>query len=217
MLSIERQQKIKEALYMFLLNRREENALSQAMADNNARTIDSVDGPAGPISPVRNRILLLGVLVGLAVPGVVFLMILFMDTRVHSRKDLKGAVSIPFLGEVPQDKEAAKAGVAVGEEDGMLAESFRILRTNMTFMVKKDKPMQVVTFTSFNEGAGKTFISRNLAMSLVLTRKRVVLVDLDIRKGTLSSQTPGGRDQLSGRRLHPPGRHHPHRWEIRQP
>lgn len=69
MLSIERQQKIKEALYMFLLNRREENALSQAMADNNARTIDSVDGPAGPISPVRNRILLLGVLVGLAVPA----------------------------------------------------------------------------------------------------------------------------------------------------
>ena len=105
MLSIERQQKIKESLYMFLLNRREENALSQAMADNNARTIDSVDGPAGPVSPVRNRILLLGVLVGLAVPGVVFLMILFMDTRVHSRRDLKGAVSIPFLGEIPQDRD----------------------------------------------------------------------------------------------------------------
>lgn len=131
MLSIERQQKIKESLYMFLLNRREENALSQAMADNNARTIDSVDGPAGPISPVRNRILLLGVLSGLAVPGVAFLMILFMDTRVHSRKDLKGVVSIPFLGEIPQDKEAAKAGVISVSEDGLLAESFRILRTNM--------------------------------------------------------------------------------------
>lgn len=137
MLSIERQQKIKESLYMFLLNRREENALSQAMADNNARTIDSVDGPVGPIAPVRNRILLLGVLVGLAVPGVVFLMILFMDTRVRSRKDLKGAVSIPFLGEIPQDKEAAKTGVAVGRDDGMLSESFRILRTNMAFMAKK--------------------------------------------------------------------------------
>lgn len=186
MLSIERQQKIKESLYMFLLNRREENALSQAMADNNARTIDSVDGPVGPISPVRNRILLLGVLVGLAVPGVVFLMMLFMDTRVRSRKDLKGAVSIPFLGEIPQDKGAAKVGVAVGGEDGILSESFRILRTNMAFMAKKDRPMQVITFTSFNEGAGKTFISRNLAMSLVLTKKRVVLVDLDIRKGTLS-------------------------------
>ena len=186
MLSIERQQKIKESLYMFLLNRREENALSQAMADNNARTIDSVDGPAGPVSPVRNRILLLGVLVGLAVPGVVFLMILFMDTRVHSRRDLKGAVSIPFLGEIPQDREAARTGIAKAGEDGMLSESFRILRTNMAFMAKKDRPMQVITFTSFNEGAGKTFISRNLAMSLVLTKKKVVLVDLDIRKGTLS-------------------------------
>lgn len=192
MLSIERQQKIKETLYMFLLNRREENALSQAMVDNNARTIDSVDGPLTPISPNRNRILLLGILVGFAVPGVVFLMILFMDTRVHSRKDLKRAVSIPFLGEIPQDKDAAKRrhgtpNVSVNEQDnGMLSESFRILRTNMAFMGKKGKPMQVITFTSFNEGAGKTFISRNLAMSLVFANKRVVLVDLDIRKGTLS-------------------------------
>lgn len=186
MLSIERQQKIKESLYMFLLNRREENALSQAMVDNNARTIDSVDGPTGPISPVRKRILLLGILVGLAVPCAVFLMILFLDTRVRSRKDLKGVVSIPFLGEVPQDKDASKAGVAVDKENGMLSESFRILRTNMAFMAKKDKPMQVITFTSFSEGAGKTFISRNLAMSLAITNKRVILVDLDIRKGTLS-------------------------------
>ena len=192
MLSIERQQKIKETLYLFLLNRREENALSQAMVDNNARTIDSVDGPAGPISPVRNRILLLGILIGTAVPGVVFLLVLFMDTRVHSRKDLKGAVSIPFLGEIPQDKDAAKRrhgapNVSVNEqENNMLLESFRILRTNLSFMAKKDKPMQVITFSSFNEGAGKTFISRNLAMSLVFTRKRVILVDLDIRKGMLS-------------------------------
>ena len=104
----------------------------------------------------------------------------------HSRRDLKGAVSIPFLGEIPQDREAARTGVAKDGEDGMLSESFRILRTNMAFMAKKDRPMQVITFTSFNEGAGKTFISRNLAMSLVLTKKKVVLVDLDIRKGTLS-------------------------------
>ncbi len=186
MLSIERQQKIKETLYLFLLNRREENALSQAMADNNARTIDSVDGPAGPISPVRNRILLFGLLIGVAVPGVAFLMIMFMDTRVRSRKDLKGIVSIPFLGEIPLDKDTAKEGANHAHEEGMLSESFRILRTNMSFMAKKGQPMQVITFTSFNEGAGKTFISRNLAMSLVLTKKRVILVDLDIRKGTMS-------------------------------
>ena len=192
MLSIERQQKIKETLYLFLLNKREETALSQAMADNNARTIDSVDGPVMPISPVRNSIILLGVLIGIAIPGVVFLMILFMDTRVHSRKDFKGAVSIPFLGEIPQDKEAAKRGhdgieiATDAEENGMLSESFRILRTNMAFMAKKDKTMKIITFTSFNEGAGKTFTARNLAMSLVFAKKKVVMLDLDIRKGTLS-------------------------------
>ena len=68
-----------------------------------------------------------------------------------------------------------------------VSEAFRIVRTNMDFMRVKDKKMQVVMFTSFNPGAGKTFVSMNLAMSFALTHKKVVLVDLDIRKGTLSS------------------------------
>ncbi len=192
MQGIERQQKIKESLYLFLLNRREENALTQAMADNNARIIDSAAGSNAPISPDRNRILLLGILVGIAFPGVIFLMILFLDTRIHSRKDVEGVVSVPFLGEIPQDKKQKKAKrgkqeVVVSEQDDdMVSEAFRILRTNMSFMAKKDKKMQVITFTSFNEGAGKTFIARNLAMSLIYAKKRVVLVDLDIRKHTLS-------------------------------
>ena len=191
MLSIERQQKIKESLYMFLLNRREENALTQAMADNNARVIDSADGSNAPISPNRNRILLLGVLVGVACPGVIFLMIMFMDTRVHSRKDLEGVVTAPFLGEIPLDKDQPKkrdrqAVVVKEQDDDIVSEAFRILRTNMAFMAKKDKKMQVITFTSFNESAGKTFIARNLAMSLVYAKKRVIMVDLDIRKKTLS-------------------------------
>lgn len=194
MLSIERQQKIKEALYLFLLNRREENALSQAMADNNARVIDSAEGSYWPISPNRNRILALGIIIGLAIPGIIFLLILFFDTRIHSRKDLEGAINVPFLGEIPIDKELMskknkhKTEVVVSDSrDDMISEAFRILRTNMAFMGKKDKRLQVITFTSFNEGAGKTFISRNLTMSFVQTKKKIVLVDLDIRKGTLSS------------------------------
>lgn len=188
MLSIERQQKIKEALYLFLLNRREENALSQAMADNNARIIDSTEGSSSPIAPNRNRILLLGLLVGIAIPGVGFLMVLFMDTRVHNRKDIQGAVSVPFLGEVPLDKKAVKKSRKAqhdgdGERNRAVAEALRILRTNMSFMGKN---VQVVTFTSFNEGAGKTFIARNLAQSFIYAKKRVLLLDLDIRKGTLS-------------------------------
>lgn len=191
MLSIERQQKIKEALYLFLLNKREENALSQAMADNNARVIDGAEGSNAPISPNRNRILLLGLLVGIALPGAVCLAILFMDTRVHGRKDIEGVTSVPYLGEIPLDKEAMKDHrkkvMAVKEQgDDIVSEAFRILRTNMAFLSKKDKPAQVITFTSFNIGDGKTFIARNLSMSLAYMKKRVVMVDLDIRKGTLS-------------------------------
>lgn len=191
MLSIERQQKIKEALYLFLLNKREENALSQAMADNNARVIDGAEGSNAPISPNRNRILLLGLLVGIALPGAVCLAILFMDTRVYGRKDIEGVISVPYLGEIPLDKEAMKDHrkkvMAVKEQgDDIVSEAFRILRTNVAFLSKKDKPAQVITFTSFNIGAGKTFIARNLSMSLAYLKKRVVMVDLDIRKGTLS-------------------------------
>lgn len=135
MLSIERQQKIKESLYLFLLNKREENALSQAMVDNNARVIDGASGPSGPISPDRNKYILLGLLLGLAVPGTVFLMIMFLDTKIHSRKDIKGKLSIPFIGDVPLDKD---------EESSSVAEAFKIVRTNMAFMSKKDHPVQVI-------------------------------------------------------------------------
>ncbi|WP_300763008.1 tyrosine-protein kinase family protein [uncultured Bacteroides sp.] len=191
MLSIERQQKIKESLYLFLLNRREENALSQAMADNNARVIDSAEATKYPISPNRNKILALGILLGLAFPTVAFLIIMFMDTRVHSRKDIIGVLSVPFLGEIPLDKNyksRSRKGTtnAYGYGDDIVKEAFRILRTNMSFMAKKDKPQQVITFTSFNSGAGKSFVAMNLAESLAYTRKRVILIDLDIRKGSLS-------------------------------
>ena len=115
-----------------------------------------------------------------------------MDTRVRSRKEVEKALSVPFLGEIPLDREAGKrrkrgdADTDKTDEDGIVAEAFRVLRTNMAFMSRKDRPSQVITFTSFNEGAGKTFIASNLAMSFVYAKKRVVLVDLDIRKGTLS-------------------------------
>lgn len=209
MLSIERQQKIKETLYLYLLNKREENALSQAMADNNARVIDGAEGGNAPISPNRNRILLLGLLVGITLPGVGCLMVLFMDTRVHDRRDIEKAVSVPFLGEIPYEKEAdgghgknrtgteAQGASAEEADDSMVAEAFRVLRTNMSFMSKKDCPVQVITFSSFGEGMGKTFMSRNLGMSFVYAKKRVVLLDLDIRKGTLSRQFGGHRNGVS--------------------
>ena len=208
MLSIERQQKIKESLYIFLLNRREENALSQAMADNNARVIDEADGSWAPISPNRNKILLLGILVGIAIPGVVFLMILFLDTRVHTRKDIEDVVDIPFLGEIPLDKKIQKqekdggipaAEVKIGDAT---SEAFRILRTNIAFMMRKSTSSQVLSLTSLNEGAGKTFIALNLALSLAYTKKKVIIVDLDIRKGRMTRHLKKGFFMKYFRKLH---------------
>lgn len=195
MLSIQRQQSIKESLYMYLLNKREENALAQTMVDNNARVIDAAEGSYMPISPVRNKIMLLGVLVGLAIPTVIFLFIMFMDTKVHSRKDVQSKTNIPFLGEIPFDPSQSKKWWEKQhektEQSSMIRESFKILRTNMTFMGKKEHRMQVITFTSFNEGAGKTYITSNLAKSLADSKKRVVMVDLDVRKRTLSHMFSG--------------------------
>ncbi|MBQ5653649.1 MAG: chromosome partitioning protein ParA, partial [Alistipes sp.] len=199
MLSIERQQKIKESLYLFLLNRREENALTQAMADNNAQIIDNASGSNAPIAPTRNRILLLGFLMGLAIPGVIFLLRMFLDTRVHSKREIKEAVSVPILGDIPLDKELNKhprpGVIALAEKkEGAIAESFRILRTNLRFKLhggvksaNGEHTSHVITLTSFNESAGKTFIAGNLAMSLVNAGKRVIVVDMDIRKGTISA------------------------------
>lgn len=100
-LSIERQQSIKESLYLFLLNRREENALTQAMADNNARVIDEAESTVMPISPNRNKLMLLGVLMGLAIPSLILVARLFMDTRVRNRKEIEDAITAPFVGEIP--------------------------------------------------------------------------------------------------------------------
>ena len=189
MLSIERQQKVKESLYIFLLNKREENALSQAMVDNNARVLDPVSGSNIPISPNKYKKLLLGVGCGVIVPSVILLLMLMLDTGVHNRKEIESIVSAPFLADIPQTPKAmANVHEVVVRARGLdaLSESFRILRTNLGFMLSQTQERKVITLTSFNIGAGKTFISINLAASLVQTEKKIVLLDLDLRKGKLS-------------------------------
>ena len=196
MLSIERQQSIKESLYMFLLNRREENALTQAMVDNNARVIDEAESIWMPISPNRNKLLLLGVLIGLAIPALLLIARLFLDTRVRTRKEVEEAVQAPFIGEIPMQRlKKAKKG-EVGNpilyernSRNLLTEALRIVSTNMEFMTTEDVAKnQVVTFTSFNVGAGKTFVALNLAACLADGKSKVVVVDFDLRKRTLSKK-----------------------------
>ena len=182
-LTVERQQKIKEELYLYLLNKREENALSQAMTESNTRILDAAHGSNAPVSPRSRSVILVAFVLGACIPGGILWLLFTMDTKVHTRKDLLDATTIPFLGEVPIQSKKDKEMLVVreGSRDAV-SEAFRIIRTNMNFMHVKGQDMKVVVFTSLNAGAGKTYISSNLAMSLVLTQKKVVLVDLDIRK-----------------------------------
>ncbi len=202
-LSIERQQKIKEELYLYLLNKREENAISQAITESNARIIDPATGSNMPVAP-KSKIILLGAfLLGLLIPAGVLWLKLSFNTSVQTRKDIEDGVTIPFLGDIPlRDKKNKNEIVVKENSNDPISEAFRIIRTNMDFMRVKSSNLKVVMFTSYNQGAGKTFISTNLAMSIALTRKKVVLVDLDIRKRTLSSRVgnkkKGVTNYLSG-------------------
>jgi len=203
-LSIERQQKIKEELYLYLLNKREENALSQAITESNARIIDSATGSNIPVAPRSKIIIIAAFILGCGIPVAILWLLTVLDTKVRGREDVEKVLSIPFLGDIPERENKDKREVVVREHGrDSVSEAFRIVRTNMDFMRVKSKNLQVVLFTSLNPGAGKTFVSTNLAMSISQTNKKVILIDLDIRKGTLSSQlkenTPGVTNYLSGK------------------
>ena len=197
MLNIDRQHRIKEELYLYLLNKREENALAQATTETDARVLDPAGGSDTPVSPNGRAIIMGGVVKGAALPFVILLALLFFDTRIRNRKDIEDATSVPFLGEIPKDTNKKTKKVDGKKEDivvrvqgrDIVSEAFRIIRTNMDFMRVKSKNLQVVTFSSFGPGAGKTYVSTNLAASFAQTQKKVILIDLDIRKGTLSSRT----------------------------
>ena len=165
--------------------------LFRSITESNARIIDSASGSSAPIAPKTMTIFLASIVLGLAIPVGVFWLLNVMDTKVRTRKELDEVLTIPFLGNVPRhgnnNKGKDSDGIVVRENGrDSVSEAFRIIRTNMDFMRVKSEKLQVVMFTSANPGAGKTFVSGNLAMSIAQTNKRVVLVDVDIRKGTLS-------------------------------
>ena len=189
LLDIMRQQKIKEELFLYLLNKQEETQLNYAVAESNSRTIDQAYGSPRPVSPRSMIILGISLLAGLAIPFGIIYLIGMLDTTIRGRKDIEENISAPFLGDIPFLEGENKGGIVVRETGrDALSEAFRILRSNMTFMnVSSGKEIKCVLFTSSDPHAGKTFVAMNLAMTLATAGKRVVLIDLDLRRHALST------------------------------
>ncbi len=201
LLSVGRQQKVKEALYLFLLQKREENELSQAFTAYNTQVIAKPNGSNAPTSPVRNRILLIAFAFGLVLPFGVTYLLETINTRVRGRKDIE-SLSIPFLGEIPEYKsrkgESMESRVVVKQgKRNVINEAFRVLRTNIGFVSSKDSGGSAIMVTSFNPGSGKTFLTVNLAISLAIKGKKVVVVDGDLRRGSASAYVGSPKKGLS--------------------
>ena len=199
--SIERQQEVKEELYLYLLQKREENELTQAFAAYNTRIVDTPYGGLTPVAPKTSSILMLAILLGLFLPLNIIYLKAVLNTVVRGRKDLEN-LATPFVGEIPlhSSKRASKSkeeGLAVkANSRTIINEAFRVVRSNLEFMLK-DNQKKVVMITSFNPGSGKTFISANLAASMAIKGKRVAMVDLDLRHASLSNYINKPKQGLS--------------------
>lgn len=197
LLSKARQQKVKEELYIYLLTKLEENALSEATAESNARVIDHAYGSNIPVSPRSTIILLFAIIIGCCIPLTVLYLQQIMNTSVRSRRDLDDVLTIPFLGDIPQYSGKLGNGIVVREDSrDALSEAFRMLRTNLSFM-SVNKDIKVMMFTSSVPHNGKSFVSSNFAYTLATSGKSVVIIDLDLRLRTLS-KSMGQRNNRRG-------------------
>lgn len=183
-----RQQNVQQGLYLMLLQKREENSLALAATADNAKIIDAALASDAPVSPKRNMVWLIALIMGLAIPVALIYLFELLRYKIEGRNDLDKLTTVPILGDVALDhslKSNQRAIVIKENENDTMAETFRAIRTNLQFML--DSPDKKVTlFTSTTSGEGKTFVASNLAMSFALLGKKVILLGLDIRKPRLA-------------------------------
>ncbi|MBK8567484.1 MAG: polysaccharide biosynthesis tyrosine autokinase [Saprospiraceae bacterium] len=181
-LEIYRQQNIKQSLYLFLLQKREETALSMAVTAANARVIDSAKA-GGQVEPKPQMIYAVGLLLGLGIPILLIVLMDLLNDKIQSQQDIDKETKSPILGGISYNSSKKLIVVSKGSRSS-IAEMFRLLRTNLQFMAA-EKGNKVVMVTSSSSGEGKTFITVNLGLSLALSGKRTVLLGLDLRKPKL--------------------------------
>ena len=179
--NIDRQQGIKEALYLYLLQKREETAIALAGTAPNAKVIDSAEYSIIPVSPKRNMFFLAALVLGLLIPFIIIYLMELLDTKIKTRQDIEGKISIPFLGDVPRSSSSDE--IINTNSRSSSAEAIRIVRTNIEFLLGQVPQglAKTIFITSTLPKEGKTFISINLANAIALSGKKVLLMGLDIR------------------------------------
>lgn len=210
LISIEREQKVKEALYIYLLQKREENQLSQAFTAYNTRIITPPMGGNIPISPVKRNILLIAFFLGICIPAGIIYLFFVMNGKVKNIKDIE-MLTAPFAGEIPLclpkkkfglfEKKQHQISLSILVENNsrnVVNEAFRMLRTNIEFLLGRDKKSKVIMVTSLKANSGKSFITANLAKSFSVKGLKVVVVDLDLRHASASELVPHTDSGVSG-------------------
>lgn len=213
LLSVERQQKVKESLYLYLLQKREENELSQNYVTSKVRVISQPLGSPNPIAPRTRSILAVGFVLGLLIPIAVIFLRETLNTRVRDRKDIEH-LKVPFIGEIPLNRPHdtlvqrmrnrcdVPQGIVVAHKNlNIINEAFRVLRTNLGMIARRDSRSEqatVIAVTSALPGSGKTFVSMNLAAAEAIKGQRVLMVDLDLRRAALSEDLLGSDNSSLG-------------------
>lgn len=182
--SIARQQEIKAGLYLMLLQKREENAITLAATANNAKIIDEALADNNPVSPKRMMIYLAALVFGAGIPVGIIYLIGLTKFKIEGRADVEKLTLLPVVGDIPLADEKTGSIAVFENKNNLMSETFRNIRTNLQFMLENGKNVMLVTSTV--SGEGKSFISANLAISLSLLGKKVVIVGLDIRKPGLN-------------------------------
>lgn len=185
-INLARQQEIKSRLYLVLLQQREENILSLGLTTDTGRIVEETLADNFPISPKKKMVALAALFIGLCIPaGIIFLLDQF-GTKMGSRSDIEKQTNIPFLTELPHAQQIQKDRLVVQEDqNGPMEEAFRTLRTQLLFQLgATDK---VILFTSTQGAEGTTFTASHTAASLAFLGKKVVVVDMNLRRPGLPS------------------------------
>lgn len=183
LLSITRQQEIKASLYLMLLQKREENAITLAATANNGRIVEEpLSG--GPVSPNSRTFYLLALVLGIGIPVSIIYLSNLLRFKIESRADVEKITNVPVIGDIPVVETKGNPIVVRENRNDLMEEVFRSIRTNIQFMLQENQ--KVVLFTSTSSGEGKSFTAGNLACSFAFMGKKVVIVGLDIRKPGLN-------------------------------